>query len=240
MCDKGDRQVVETDGGHFGREPPGTDPDAPEDSDQPETEPDSEKPGPEKSEPQTDLPPDGTQNSQDPQDAQNAQKDAKYKRKVRKKAVRLLIKLGVIALTAYVTLTFIFGIYRVSGNDMYPALRDGDLCITYRIGDCYAGDTVAYRTPDGIRLGRVVAREGDTVDGDEQGIVLNGAPPAEEIFYPTPMLDTALKLPVKLKEGEYVILNDYRSNLRDSRTYGVIPKDALCGKVIFLFRRRGF
>ncbi len=164
----------------------------------------------------------------------------KKRKKVIKRAVRLLLKLGIVFLLGWLTLTFVFGIHRVSGNSMYPALRDGDLCFTYKIGASYAGDVVAYETPDGIRIGRIIAREGDEFDGDERGLIINGAPHAEEIFYPTQMLDTALTLPYKLNEGEYLILNDYRSDQSDSRTYGVIREEALRGKVIFMFRRRGF
>lgn len=175
-----------------------------------------------------------------PSEQKEAESAPQKNHKVLKRAIRLVLKLGIVCLAGWLTMTYIFGIHRVSGNDMYPALRDGDLCLTYKIGPCYAGDTVAYETPDGLRMGRVVAREGDRIDGDEKGLVLNGAPPAEEIFYPTQILNTALALPYTLKEGEYLVLNDYRPNLHDSRTYGVINEEALHGKVIFLFRRRGF
>ena len=78
-----------------------------------------------------------------------------------------LIKLAAIAVTLYLTLTFIFGIYRMNGNEMYPAVRDGDLCITYRLDDYYSGDIIAYHSDSGIRFARIVARAGDTVDADE-------------------------------------------------------------------------
>lgn len=70
--------------------------------------------------------------------------------------------------------------------------------------------------------------------------MINGSHPNEEVFYPTQIADTNLPLPYTLSEGEFAVLNDYRSDLNDSRTYGVIKKDALKGKVIFIFRRRGF
>ena len=123
---------------------------------------------------------------------------------------------------------------------MYPALKDGDLCVTYKLSEYHSDDVVAYRIDDEIRFGRIIARAGDTIDGDEQGILLNGSYPSEEVFYPTQILDTNLNLPYTLGEGEFVVLNDYRSDLSDSRTYGVINKKALKGKIIFIFRRRGF
>ena len=157
------------------------------------------------------------------------------------KALRsLLIKLAVIALLLWLALTFVFGVFRLSGNNMYPMLKDGDLCVTYRLDDYHSGDVVAYRIDGHVRFGRIVARGGDTVDGDEQGVLINSLYPSEEVFYPTQMLETALDLPVTLGEGQLMILNDYREDLSDSRTYGVIDEDDLEGKLIFIFRRRGF
>lgn len=162
------------------------------------------------------------------------------KKKAKKALLHLLIKLTVVALIIWLALVFIFGIFRLNGNNMYPALRDGDLCVTYKLGEYHSSDVVAYEIGDQIRFGRILARPGDTVDGNEQGILINGSHPSEEVFYPTQILDTNLTLPYTLGEGEFVVLNDYRSDLSDSRTNGVVTKDALKGKVIFIFRRRGF
>ena len=151
-----------------------------------------------------------------------------------------MIKLAVVAAIVWATLTYVFGVFRLSGNSMYPMLKDGDLCVTYRLEDYRSGDVTAYRVDGRVRFGRIIARAGDTVDGDAQGVLVNGMYPSEEVFYPTQMLETSLNLPISLGEGEYVILNDYREDLSDSRAYGVIDEGELEGKVIFIFRRRGF
>lgn len=162
------------------------------------------------------------------------------KPKPRKKLVWLILKLLFIATFIWMIFTFIFGIFRLSGNNMYPALKDGDLCITYRLDDYYNNDVVAYKSDKKTKIGRIIAREGDIIDGDEKGLLLNGVPINEEIFYPTSILDTNLSLPITLKKDEFIILNDYRIDMTDSRTYGIIDKDSLKGKIIFIFRRRGF
>ena len=154
--------------------------------------------------------------------------------------VKFLLKLAVVFAVVWAALHFVFGVFRLGGNNMYPALRDGDLCVTYRLEEYHADDVVAYRLGDDIRFGRIIARAGDTVDGDEQGVLVNGSHRSEEIFYPTQMVDVSLPLPMTLTEGQYVVLNDYREDLGDSRTYGVVDEDNLEGKVIFIFRRRGF
>ena len=154
--------------------------------------------------------------------------------------LHLVIKLTVVALLISLALIFVFGVFRLGGNNMYPALKDGDLCVTYKLEEYHSNDVVAYRIDGQTRFGRIIARAGDTIDGDEQGLLINGSHPSEEVFYPTQILDTNLQLPYTLNEGEFVVLNDYRSDMDDSRTYGIIKKEALKGKVIFIFRRRGF
>lgn len=151
-----------------------------------------------------------------------------------------LLKLAAIGLTLYLTLTFVLGVYRMNGNEMYPAVRDGDLCITYRLDAYYSRDIVAYATEDGIRFARVVARAGDVVDADRGGLVINGLHPMEEIFYPTDMEGISISLPCEVGEGEVFVLNDFRSNRSDSRRYGLISADELEGKIILILRRRGF
>lgn len=150
------------------------------------------------------------------------------------------IKIAVIALILFLALTFVIGIYRLGGNEMYPALRDGDLCITYRLEDYRTGDVVAYRVNGQIRFARIVALAGDTVDGDEYGLIVNGSHLSEAIFYPTDMHQGSLEVPVTVQSGHVLVLNDYREDLNDSRTYGVLRTDELKGKVIFILRRRGF
>ena len=169
-----------------------------------------------------------------------ARDKAKYKKKTLKAFVRLIIKLTVVAGIIWLALIFVFGVFRLKGNNMFPALRDGDLCITYKLGEYHAGDVVAYRNNGELKFGRVIAKEGDRVSGNDIGVLVNGAYPSEEIFYPTQILDTNLKLPCTLGKDEFVVLNDYRSDMSDSRTYGVITKGELEGKIICIFRRRGF
>lgn len=173
-------------------------------------------------------------------DPQKANEKPPKKKSASKALIDLLIKLSVIALLIWLALIFVFGVFRMEGNNMYPMLKDGDLCITYKLEEYHSTDVVAYRVGNELRFGRIIARAGDTVDGDTTGLLINGGRPSEEIFYPTQMWDINLKLPVKLKEGEFVILNDYREDLRDSRSYGVINEDDLEGKIVFIFRRRGF
>lgn len=65
---------------------------------------------------------------------------------------------------------------------------------------------------------------------------VNGAYRSEEIFCSADMLAGRLTL----TDDPFMILSDDREDLHHSRAYGVMDKAALEGKVIFIFRRRGF
>lgn len=156
---------------------------------------------------------------------------------------RFLLKIGVLVLVVFLILTYVLGLYRMNGNDMYPSVRDGDLCIYYRLDDCYSDDVVFYKDDNGnLHIGRIIAIEGQTIDFPENGgFLINGYQPAEKITYQTFADEEAeIGYPITVKEDEYFIMNDYRSETNDSRKMGVIRKDQIKGKLIFLLRRRGF
>ena len=46
---------------------------------------------------------------------------------------RFIQKTIVLVLSLFVLLTFVFQIFRMTGNNMSPYVRDGDLCIFYRL-----------------------------------------------------------------------------------------------------------
>ncbi len=140
-----------------------------------------------------------------------------------------------------VLLTRVFMILPVHGNSMYPSLRDGDLCITYKLEPYTTSEVIAYRASGALRFGRIAAGENDTVEITQDEILLiNGYQPAEVIFYPTVLPDELHGIQLTVNRDEWYLLNDCRTDLSDSRTYGSIPTESICGKVIFVIRRRGF
>lgn len=154
--------------------------------------------------------------------------------------IRFLFKLLFLGVFIFLMLVFVIRPYRMSGNKMFPAVRDGDFAVFYRIGEPYVGDVVLYETDDGLQVGRVVAYGTQTVDFlDGSGYTVNDYVPSEEIPYPTEGGD-CLTYPVQVPEGSVFLLNDFRPDLSDSRTYGVVSADQVQGKLLFLFRRRNF
>ena len=77
----------------------------------------------------------------------------------------------------WVLLTQVYLVTQVSGNEMFPAVKDGDLVLGCRLEKDYAkNDVVVYERSGTLRVGRVLARGGDIVTLSESGVVeVNGS-----------------------------------------------------------------
>lgn len=160
---------------------------------------------------------------------------------IKKQLLKFFIKLIVVAAIVYAVIIYVIGIYPVHGNSNFPMLKDGDLAITQKAYAQYqTGDLVAYMMEGKRMFSRVVGVESDEITISSEGLLVNGLKPAEEIFYPTADTDGIIEYPFTVEEGYVFVLNDYRDDENDSRTYGAISISDLDGKVIFLFRRRKF
>lgn len=165
---------------------------------------------------------------------------AKPQESVAKGYLKLLIRLAVLALAFWLLLTQVFQICQISGNAMFPAVKDGDLLFGYRLEHSYVQDDVVIYSHEGQRqVGRVAAVTGDVVNITEQGEVLvNGVNHAGDILYATEPGDT-LTYPYTVPENSVFLLGDYRTQSADSRIYGAISTDEVESKVFTLMRRRG-
>lgn len=154
----------------------------------------------------------------------------------------LVIKLALIILTTVVMLTCVLAITIQYGNNMFPAVRDGDLIISYRLSNPSINAAVLYRHDGKVRVGRIVALEGHTVDITDQGaITVNGIAPAEEVFYPTFKADgSEVSYPYTVGANKVFVLNDFRDDTNDSRSFGAIDTSELMGSLLLTVRRRGF
>lgn len=152
----------------------------------------------------------------------------------------LLVKLAVLFAAFWLTFTYVFGAQRSLSPDMIPAFRDGDLVLYYRLDrDWTAGDIAVFSYQGRSLLSRVVAVEGDTVDFDEQGLLVNGAHVQEDdIYSETTPFEEGITFPVRVGEREIFVLGDNRPHATDSRIFGCVELEDVKGKVIGLLRRR--
>lgn len=69
----------------------------------------------------------------------------------------LLVRVVLLAAVCWGFFHFLFMITQVKGMDMFPAVKDGDLAIVFRMQQEYAkNDVIAYRTDTGTKFGRIV------------------------------------------------------------------------------------
>lgn len=150
------------------------------------------------------------------------------------------LRLCAMGLAVWLVFSQVFLLHRNQGLDMFPAVKDGDLVLAYRLHREYGkGDVVVYRLDGGLHLGRIAACGTDVVMMDDSGsLTVNGSPQNGEILYPTYARENTT-YPLRVQKGMVFVLGDYRTQTRDSRDFGPIPLDDIQGKVITLIRRRG-
>lgn len=154
--------------------------------------------------------------------------------------IALVLRILFIAAVGAALFTKVFLVTQVTGNEMFPALKDGDLILAFRLQRNYAkNDVVAYTYGGKTYAGRIAALEDDVVTVDESGVLLvNGTEQRGEILYPT-YAEDGLLYPYRVSEGCVFVLGDYRTVAHDSRERGEIALEDVGGKVISLLRRRG-
>ena len=155
-----------------------------------------------------------------------------------------LIREIVIVIAALIIIfRFIFGIHIQKGNDMYPAIKDGDLVLYYRTHDVMNTEAVVYKESGEARIGRVEAMDGTVIDmtADYQ-MTFDGnylpISPADGIYERTYAPETFVSLPIVLDSDSCFILGDKRETARDSREFGPILKKNVMGRVVTVLRRR--
>ncbi|MEE1264609.1 signal peptidase I [Ruminococcus sp.] len=157
-------------------------------------------------------------------------------------AINLMIKIAAIALAVWLVLAFAIGITINYGNNMHPAVNDGDLVITLKLQRPYLNAAVLYRHDGKTRTGRVVGLPGNVIDISGKGeLLVNGAIASEDVYYPTKKAENSkVTYPYTVEEGKAFILNDYREDTDDSRAFGAIDLSEIDGPLILSLRRRGF
>lgn len=169
----------------------------------------------------------------------NSAEKVRKKRTVTYYALKFFVKIAFTVLAVWLLCTYVIGVFVNHAHSAYPMIKDGDLCITYRLGKLSQGDAVVYTTDGMVRYGRLIAMEGDVVDVSNDCVTVNGYLLYEDTIYPTTSEDSFIEYPYTVPDGCVFLLNDFRSDTLDSRTYGGIPLDNTNGKIVFLIRKRG-
>ena len=152
----------------------------------------------------------------------------------------LFLRVLLLAAAGYILFTQVFLVAQVTGNGMFPAVKDGDLMIVFRMQQDYAkNDVIAVNVEGKRQIGRIIARETDVVMLDQTGtLTVNGTVQGGEILYPS-YAKESIEYPYRVPDGHVFVMGDYRTQTTDSRDWGAVPMEQVEGKVITILRRRG-
>ena len=160
-----------------------------------------------------------------------------------KTIMKLITRICGLIVFVVVLLNYVVTVTIIHNTDNFPAVKDGDLVIAYRLTGSYTGDLVLYDENGTVRAGRICGVAGDEIDIPVEDIyyTVNGTIPYEIIYTDTRRAEkSTVKYPFVVPENTYFILNDNRDETSDSREFGVLPKDNILGRVVLTIRRRGF
>lgn len=154
-----------------------------------------------------------------------------------------LIKILAIALVIIVPFrTFVAEPFVVSGNSMLPNFYNKDYLVidrlSYRTSLPERGDVIVLRPPqrqNEFFIKRIVGLPGETVKVFQGQIyILNEKNPQGirlEEKYLISHMQTLPSITQKLGSAEYYVLGDNRMQSSDSRSWGILPKKNIVGKV---------
>lgn len=145
-----------------------------------------------------------------------------------------------IAVVVILTIKYVFSLEQVVGPSMEPNYKSGDLLflnkITYRFKEPRLFDVVVIANDDTkYMIKRIIGLPGDTIEYKDNKLYINGEITKEYFNISGVTKDFSLEQfdYEVIPDGYYFVLGDNRENSKDSRTYGLISRKDIIGKVQF-------
>jgi len=142
------------------------------------------------------------------------------------------------AVYATLIVTFGFQVARVEGQSMVPTLDDQDRLIVnklaYRMHDPEVGDVVMLlypEDPDKSFVKRIVAGPTDSIRSIDGRVYRNDVPIPDDFIPEEYRMANDTWNAVVVPPGYYYVMGDHRNNSSDSRSWGMVPKKYILGKV---------
>jgi len=146
-------------------------------------------------------------------------------------------------LIAIVVILFLYQPVKVEGTSMMPSLVDQERIFInkfiYRFGlsDIGRGDTVVFwfpGDPSKSYIKRVIGVPGDSVEVREGTVFVNGSM-LKESYVPEEYRDHVSMPRRTVPTDQYFVLGDHRVSSNDSRNWGMVPRNYIYGKAVFVY-----
>jgi signal peptidase I len=145
------------------------------------------------------------------------------------------------AAVSILIILFLYQPVRVEGTSMLPRLEDHDRLFinkfVYHITSIERGDVVVFhypRDPSKSYIKRVIALPEDRLRIDRGQVWVNGKSLAEN-YVPEMYRDTRSYGETTIPDDCYFVMGDHRSISSDSREFGVVERDLIYGKAVFIY-----
>lgn len=131
----------------------------------------------------------------------------------------------------------------IHGASMEPSFAEGQRLVISRLhylfGDPERGDIVVFNSPAPLRdnepslIKRVIGVPGDMIEWRDSQLYINGA------VFDEPYIDEACRKcgdnHWELGPDEYFVMGDNRNHSRDSREFGLVPRENFIGEALIRF-----
>nr|WP_263313864.1 signal peptidase I [Mammaliicoccus sp. Marseille-Q6498] len=173
---------------------------------------------------------------------------------MKKELLEWVVAIAVAVVCVLLIQKFLFQTYTVSGDSMYPTLKNSEKVIVnkigYKVGNIDNGDVLVFHAnANDDYVKRVIGKPGDTVKYENDQLYVNGKKVPEEYLKPNKINKSrdlltenfqTKELPNsngtnKIPKGEYLVLGDNREVSKDSRSFGLIKEDKIVGEVALRF-----
>ncbi|HET9772567.1 MAG TPA: signal peptidase I [Acidimicrobiia bacterium] len=157
----------------------------------------------------------------------------------RKQGYEWLILVAASLAVALFVRGFLIQAFYIPSESMVPTLVKNDRVLvnklSYKLHDVHRGDIVVFKAPPGAAtaqvkdlIKRVVGLPGETIEGRNGGIVIDGKP-LDEPYLPPDVRSRDFP-PEKVPPNKIYVLGDNRQDSRDSTFFHAIDEDAIIGR----------
>lgn len=173
---------------------------------------------------------------------------------MKKEILEWIVSIVVAVALVLLIVNFVAKPYTVKGDSMDPTLKDGERVMVnlfgYKFGDIKNGNVIVFHAnKESDYVKRVIGTSGDNVEYKKDKLFVNGKEVEEPYLdsnkknkqyeYITGSFETKDLNQVdgknKIPEDKLLVLGDNREVSKDSRSFGLIDKDQVVGKVAFSF-----